>query len=139
MPVYFHSEDIEFSFNTDDETFQWVEKVIAIKEFVLSELNVIFTSNAYLRKLNQEYLNHNYNTDVITFDYCEGKMISGDIFISIDQVRINSDELNTDFQDELLRVIIHGVLHLLGFKDSTEEEKAAMRREEDAALRLIKL
>ncbi len=86
--------------------------------------------------MNREYLNHDYFTDVITFDYSEGDLISGDVFISVDQVKINAGIYGAEIDDELRRVMIHGVLHLLGFEDSTEAEKAQMRKLENDALHL---
>ena len=94
---------------------------------LLGDVSVIFVSDDYLLEINQSYLNHDYYTDIITFDYCEQNVISGDLFISVDRVRENADVFNVDFGTELHRVIIHGVLHLCGYKDKTEENEKEMR------------
>ena len=94
---------------------------------LLGDVYVIFVSDDYLLEMNQTYLNHDYYTDIITFDYCEQNIISGDLFISVDRVRENADVFNADFRTELHRVIIHGVLHLCGYKDKTEENEKEMR------------
>jgi rRNA maturation RNase YbeY len=94
---------------------------------LLGDVSVIFVSDDYLLEMNQTYLNHDYYTDIITFDYCEQNIISGDLFISVDRVRENADVFNADFRTELHRVIIHGVLHLCGYKDKTEENEKEMR------------
>ena len=99
-------------------------------------LTFIFTSNEQLRLMNQEFLNYNYFTDVITFDYSEGKLISGDVFISIEQVRINAEAYEVSVEEERRRVMIHGVLHLMAYGDASEEEKLIMRKKENEALHL---
>jgi probable rRNA maturation factor len=93
----------------------------------LGDISIIFVSDQYLLEMNQKYLNHDYFTDIITFDYCEHNIISGDLFISIDRVKENADSFNVDELTELHRVMIHGVLHLCGYKDKTEEEEKNMR------------
>jgi rRNA maturation RNase YbeY len=105
----------------------------------MGTINIIFTSNNYLLSINKQYLNHHYNTDVITFEYNEDILISGDIFVSVEQVSMNAENYENSFEQELNRVVIHGVLHLLGFKDSSAEEIKEMREEEDKALKLLKL
>ena len=94
-------------------------------------ISIIFCSDDYLLKINQDYLNHDYFTDIITFDYCEGNSVSGDLFISIDMIRANAEKFGVEFIDELHRVIIHGVMHLVGFKDKTDEEAQVMRTQEN--------
>ena len=101
---------------------------------LLGDVSVIFVSDDYLLEINQSYLNHDYYTDIITFDYCEQNVISGDLFISIDRVRENADVFNVDFGTELHRVIIHGVLHLCGYKDKTEDDEEVMRKMENKYL-----
>ena len=96
----------------------------------------MFTSNEQLKLINQEYLNHNYFTDVITFDYTSENVVSGDIFISVDQVKLNAEMYAVSFQEELRRVLIHGVLHLMGYNDASVEEKELMREKENDALHL---
>ena len=99
-------------------------------------LSFIFTSNERLRLMNQEFLNHNYFTDVITFDYSEGNRISGDVFISIEQLRLNAEIYDVSVEDEQRRVMIHGVLHLMAYGDASDEEKEIMRKKENEALHL---
>ena len=93
----------------------------------LGDISIIFVSDQYLLEMNQKYLNHDYFTDIITFDYCEDNVISGDLFISVDRVKENADSFNVDELTEIHRVMIHGVLHLCGYKDKTEEEEMNMR------------
>lgn len=100
----------------------------------LGEITVVFTNNDTILEINKSYLNHTYFTDVITFDAGKKSTLEGDIFISVEQVRINAVEFNVDFQTELLRVIVHGFLHLAGCDDRTSDEKIAMRKKEDQYL-----
>ena len=93
----------------------------------LGDISIIFVSDQYLLEMNQKYLNHDYFTDIITFDYCEDNVISGDLFISVDRVKENADSFNVDELTEIHRVMIHGVLHLCGYKDKTEEEEKNIR------------
>lgn len=137
MPVFFHSEDVQFVLDKTNRFKQWIALVVEEENYTLGSLNIIFTSNDYLLKINQDYLNHNYYTDVITFNYNIESQISGDIFVSTDQIKINSEELEIEFVKELSRVIIHGVLHLMGYNDNKEEEIAEMRLMEDWALKLL--
>lgn len=135
MSVDFHSENLNFRLKKIRVHKRWIERVIKSQGNTSGNISIIFTTNSFLLKLNREYLNHNYFTDVITFDYSEKELISGDVYISIDQVRINAMEYGTEIYEELRRVMIHGVLHLLGFMDGTKEEKATMRSREDEALK----
>ena len=137
MPIFFHTESVQFSFNRRNLFKKWIRHIVEKHNKTSGSINIIFTSNDYLLSVNQEYLNHNYNTDVITFEYNEEKLISGDIFVSVEQVKINAESFDTPFEDELNRVVIHGVLHLLGFKDASVDEKKEIRREEDKALALL--
>ena len=101
---------------------------------VLGDISIIFVSDSYLLEINQKYLNHDYYTDIITFDYCEMNIISGDLFISVDRVQENADTFNVDFLTELHRVMIHGILHLCGYKDKSDEEERLMRELENKYL-----
>ena len=103
----------------------------------LGELNYIFCSDAYLLKMNQEHLDHDYFTDIITFDYCENETISGDLFISVDRTNENAKTFGKTQKNELHRVIAHGLLHLLGFKDKSPEDIAEMRQMEEFALKSL--
>lgn len=138
MPVYFHLEDCTFKLHDKKIFKNWIQKVIEKENARLGTLNIIFTSNSFLLKINQKYLNHSYFTDVITFNDNNESIISGDIFVSIDQVKLNSKDLDIDFKDELSRVIIHGVLHLLGYNDKTDLEKQEMRKVEDLSIKILK-
>ncbi len=102
----------------------------------LGDISIIFCSDNYILDVNIRYLHHDYFTDVITFDYCEGNKLSGDLFISIDSVRENAIEFGTEFDEELHRVIVHGLLHLIGYDDHTPEDQRVMRSKEDYYLGL---
>lgn len=114
----------------------WLSKVCDLEQKSIKEINIIFCSDEYLLAMNKEYLSHDYYTDIITFDYYT-EAITGDLFISIDRVRENALMNNVSFDNELRRVIAHGVLHLLGYGDKSEEESILMRKKENAALALI--
>ena len=117
-------------------TRRWLRLVADRERRRLGEINVIFCSDPYILEVNRKYLRHEYYTDIITFDYCEGDVLSGDLFISIDSVRENAGEYGVPFADELDRVIVHGLLHLIGYDDHTEAQTAVMRRKEDEYLKL---
>ena len=127
----------DFKLNNESRLEQWITKVIVDNGFSVGEINYIFCDDAYLHKLNVTFLKHDTLTDIISFDNIIGKLISGDIFISTERVLDNSNDFNVTFQDELHRVMIHGILHYLGFKDKTSSEKLLMRVEEDKALFLL--
>lgn len=136
-PIYFHSEDYEFELDNEERTAKWIEGIVKNEKLVLMELNYIFCSDEYLLKINQEYLDHDTFTDIITFDNSESKFeIEGDIFISIPRVIENAKTFETSFDQELHRVLVHGVLHLVGHSDKTEEEQQRMRKSEDYYLSL---
>jgi probable rRNA maturation factor len=136
VPVIFHKEKTNFILRQKLRHKRWINLWIDSQEAKCGKLSFIFTSNKHLRLINQEYLNHNYFTDVISFDYSEGELISGDIFISIDQVKINAEAYNTEEEEELRRVMVHGVNHLLGYGDGNEEERLTMHQMENDALHL---
>jgi len=136
VPVTFHTKKTNFNLGQKLQHKRWIKSWIESQNAVCGSLSFIFTSNKQLRLINLEYLNHNYFTDVITFDYSEGPSISGDVFISIEQVEINAKTYSTEPGDELRRVMIHGVIHLLGYKDETDEERNTMRQMENEALHL---
>ena len=139
MPaISFFSEDIDFSLPKPRKTTAWLKEVIAIERGTLKGLNFIFCSDAYLHSLNEQYLNHTTLTDIITFDNSETEgEIEGDIFISIDRVQENAHKFQVSFENELHRVLVHGVLHLLGYSDKTKAEKSVMRQKEDIHLSLL--
>jgi rRNA maturation RNase YbeY len=127
--IIFFNEDITFKFQGKNLFKAWLKKVAEKEGFKVKNLNYIFCSDEYLHKINVEYLDHDTYTDIITFDNSEDETtIEGDIFISIDRVKENSQSLNTVFEDELKRVIVHGLLHLCGYDDHSPEDKAEMRR-----------
>ncbi|MFK7772018.1 MAG: rRNA maturation RNase YbeY [Saprospiraceae bacterium] len=132
--IIFYSEDIEFNLPNQSTIFDWINLTIQNEAKVLSHLNFIFCSDAYLHKINIEYLNHDTLTDVITFPYAEGKNIEGDIFISIDRIRENAKSFDVSFGNELHRVMIHGTLHLLGYLDKTADDKTQMTQKENEYL-----
>jgi rRNA maturation RNase YbeY len=112
----------------------WFLSVIQRFNKQQGDITIVFCSDPYILEMNRSHLNHDYYTDIITFDYCEGDLVSGDLFISLDTVSSNSIELGTSFIDEIHRVCVHGLLHLLGFNDKTAEDEKEMRRQEDIML-----
>ena len=136
MPVYFHNEDVKLEVNSS-ELSTWIKNAVNSLGYFVGDLNVIFCSDEHLKEINIKYLNHDYYTDIITFDYSEKTLINGDLFISIDRIKENSSINKVKFMLELYRVIIHGVLHLCGFNDKTSEEKKKIREKEDCFLSLI--
>lgn len=132
--IHYFNEDIIYNLKHKRVVSSWIKQIVESKGFSLGDINVIFTSDAYLLEMNNRYLGHNYYTDIITFDYCDDKIVSGDLFISIDCVKSNSEHYGQTFDNELHRVIIHGVLHLIGFDDHNDEDIKQMRNAEDEAL-----
>lgn len=137
MPINFQCQDIKFVLKEKRKVSKWINDVIKLHQKKLGNVSYIFCSNQYILELNQQYLNHSYFTDIITFDYCYDNKVEGDIFISIDTVLDNSHRFKTNYNDELLRVIIHGVLHLVGFSDKTAKQQKQMRVLEDEALSIF--
>lgn len=134
--VHYFTEDCSFSFKEKRLTSRWLKLVAGSEVRKLGDISIIFCSDPYILDVNLRYLQHDYYTDIITFDYCEDDTLSGDLFISIDSVRENAVLYGTEFADELNRVIVHGVLHLIGYDDHTEEEIAEMRAKENYYLSL---
>jgi len=134
---------IDFTFETDfqlenqTQLETWISDIITSEGFELGELLYVFCDDAYLNKLNVEFLNHDTLTDILSFDYKVGKQINGEIFISVERVADNAKDFETDFQEELHRVMIHGILHFCGLKDKTEEEEDLMRTKENEALKRL--
>lgn len=137
--VSYFTQDTGFKFTGKLVNNRWLKIMAESESRKLGNINIIFCSDPYILDINKKYLKHNYYTDIITFDYCEGQVLSGDLFISVDTVRANADFYKTDFSEELNRVIIHGVLHLVGYDDQTDEQKAQMRSKEDYYLKIRKL
>ena len=134
--IRYFCEDIRFTYKNKLANNRWLKMVAGSEIRKIGDINVIFCSDNYILDVNMTYLQHDYFTDIITFDYCEGKVLSGDLFISVDSVRENSIEFGTDFEEELHRVIVHGVLHLIGYDDHTEEDKKLMRQKENYYLQM---
>ena len=137
--VSYFTQDTGFKFKGKLVNNRWLKIMAESESRKLGNINIIFCSDPYILDINKKYLKHNYYTDIITFDYCDGPVLSGDLFISVDSVLANSETYKTDFSDELNRVIIHGVLHLVGYDDQTDEQKAVMRDKEDYYLKIRKL
>ena len=129
--------EINFTLNNQRELQKWIKEVIISENKVLGDLNYIFCSDEYLLERNIKYLNHNTLTDIITFNYCKAEIINSDIMISIDRVKENSSIFENSFLDELHRVMIHGVLHLIGYDDQSKKEKQIMRSKEDFYLKKL--
>ena len=134
--IAYYTEDTDFVFKGKQLNTNWLKLVAESEIRRVGDISIIFCSDPYILEVNQKYLQHNYYTDVITFDYCEGDKLSGDLFISVDTVKANAEEYVTEFEDELHRVIVHGVLHLIGYDDHCDEDIAMMRKKEDYYLSL---
>ncbi len=131
--IDFFSET-EFNLQNSEEVANWISKIITNEKREEGEISYIFCDDEYLHKLNVEFLNHDTLTDIISFDNSLGNQINGDIFISIERVKENADSYTTTFENELHRVIIHGILHYCGYKDKTKTDAELMRKKEDEAL-----
>lgn len=137
MIAYF-TQDTPFVFKGKRRTSRWLKAVAEAEGKKVGDISIIFCSDNYLLDVNIKYLNHKYYTDIITFDYCEGNILSGDLFISVDSVRENAAEYGSTFDEELNRVIVHGVLHLMGYDDHKDEDITQMRAKENACLQLLR-
>lgn len=134
--VSYYLQDIDFVFKNKRLNNAWLKFVAESEVRKLGNINIIFCSDNYILDVNIKYLGHDYYTDIITFDYCEKNILSGDLFISIDTVKDNAQFYGTEFNDELNRVIVHGLLHLIGYDDHTPEEQKVMREKENYYLEL---
>lgn len=134
--IHFFQEDVSFRLLHQRKLRSWIIECVSHYTKVVGDLNYIFCSDAYLLEMNKEHLQHDYETDIITFDYSDNETVSGDLFISLDRVIDNAKTLKVKRQDELHRVMIHGVLHLAGFKDKNPQDQAEMRSQEDYCLSL---
>ena len=137
MEITFQSEGVEHPQIDEAKITSWIERVAKKYNKEAGEISYLFCDDEKILEVNKEYLNHDYYTDIITFDYSEGNIISGDIIISLQTVESNSQMYKTEFLEELHRVIIHGILHLSGLDDSSEEEEKAMRDAENSALEML--
>lgn len=138
MSVKFFNEGINYNLKEKTALKNWIKGTIQTEKCQVGAINFIFTSDKYLLSINKEYLSHDYYTDIVTFNYVENKTINGDIFISIQTVENNSKRFNVTFLEELHRVMIHGILHLIGYDDQNDEEKARMREKENYYLERLK-
>lgn len=134
--VSFYNQDTPFAFKYKRLTSKWLKEVAASEAKKLGPVSVIFCSDKFLLDINIKYLGHEYYTDIITFDYCEGDVLSGDLFISVDSVRENASFYGVEFDTELNRVIVHGLLHLIGYDDHSDEDIVMMRSKENYYLSL---
>lgn len=137
MAVWFHSEYSGFIISPKLKLKKWITSVVKKKGFSLGNVNYSFLKDDDLLEMNKTFLGHNFYTDIISFDYSENKTIAGDIYISIDRVLENSKEYNCSFDEELNRVLIHGILHFMGLKDKTKSEADNMRKAENESLQLL--
>ena len=135
--ITFQAENIAFPPIKRNTIKRWIKEVAVQYQKKMGDVHYIFCTDDRILEVNNQYLAHDYYTDIITFDYSENEVISGDLFISLDTVKSNSKQFGTAYMEELHRVMIHGVLHLCGLKDSTEEEAKNMREAEDKALSLL--
>jgi rRNA maturation RNase YbeY len=139
MSVTYFNEDVPFPKLKRRNTTNWIKETIHLEEKSIGDISIIFCSDDYLLEVNKKYLTHDYYTDIITFDYVEDGLISGDIFISIDRVKENAKLFSTTVENELNRVLVHGVLHLLGYKDKIKKDKTLMTFKENYYLNMLKV
>ncbi|MEG0915980.1 MAG: rRNA maturation RNase YbeY [Myroides sp.] len=135
MVIFNYETDFQLENESDYE--QWIDAVIESEGKEPGEINYIFCDDEYLHNINMQYLNHDTLTDIISFDYCIGDLISGDIFVSIERVQDNAKDYEVSFKEELLRVLAHGVLHYCGYKDKTENEALLMRTKEQEKINMF--
>ncbi|WP_291114782.1 rRNA maturation RNase YbeY [Flavobacterium sp. UBA6135] len=134
--ISFHYE-IDFKLPSERAFKSWLSQVVLSEEKTIGDINYIFCDDVYLHKINVDYLNHDTLTDIISFDYTIGNVLHGDIFISVERVRENAAEFNVSFEDELKRVMAHGVLHYCGFKDKSAKDQKTMRSKEDEKIAMF--
>ena len=130
--IYFFSENIKFTLKHKRKIKKWIVESILCENSNAGSINFIFCNDKYLIKINKTYLNKDTLTDVIAFNYCENNVISGDIYISYERIKENAKKFNLHIENELLRVMIHGILHLIGYKDKSAQEKLEIRMKEDS-------
>ena len=127
----------DFSLEQEDVYASWIETIVESENKILGEISYIFCDDEYLHSINMQYLNHDTLTDIISFDYTEGDIISGDIFVSIERVEDNAKDFNVSFDEELKRVLAHGVLHYCGYKDKSDDDALLMRTKEEEKIKLF--
>jgi probable rRNA maturation factor len=129
--------ETDFQLENETQFSDWISRVILSENKKEGDINYIFCDDEYILEINKQYLGHDYYTDIISFDYSVGNELNGDIFVSVDRVKENATDFNATFDEELKRVIIHGILHYCGYKDKSEDDKALMRRKEDEKTRVF--
>ena len=129
--------ETDFELENETQYEDWISRIIESEGFDEGEINYIFCDDEYLRKINVEYLDHDTLTDIISFDYTVGNLIQGDIFVSIERVKDNANDFNVSFDEELKRVLSHGVLHYCGYKDKSPEDEALMRSKEEEKMQMF--
>lgn len=129
--------ETDFKLSNENQIESWIESIIIAENYKVGELNFIFCDDDYIHKINVEFLKHDTFTDIISFDYKVGKKLHGDIYISVERVLDNAKDFKVNFQEELQRVIIHGILHFCGYKDKTKKDAHLMRLKENEALELL--
>ena len=134
MAIHFHEKEVSVGIKNKNLLKKWLKDLIVQEHAIPGQINIVFTSDSNVLELNRNYLSRNYLTDIITFDCSDNQAIAGDLFISITRVKENSESFDVTFNKELKRVIVHGILHLLGYGDRTEIEKSLMRQMEDRYL-----
>ncbi|MCK5461845.1 MAG: rRNA maturation RNase YbeY [Bacteroidales bacterium] len=134
MAIHFHEKEESAGIKNKNLLKKWLKDLILQEHASPGQINIVLTSDNNVLELNNKYLSRNYLTDIITFDYTENQVIAGDLFISVTRVRENSEKFDVTFKKELKRVIVHGVLHLLGYGDGTQKEKSLMQQMEDRYL-----
>jgi rRNA maturation RNase YbeY len=132
-----YNYETDFRLLSEEKSSLWLKELISSEGKIEGDLSFIFCDDAYLLDINQKYLNHDTYTDIITFDYCEGDIISSDVFISVERVEENSKTFDVSFVKELTRVMAHGVLHLIGYNDKTDEQSVEMRKKEEEKIKMF--
>lgn len=134
--IRYYNENVTFNLSGKRFNNRWLRAVAQSENFSLGNISIIYCSDSYILGMNAKFLKHDYYTDIITFDYSEGKVLSGDLFISIDSVKDNASNFGATFENELNRVMVHGILHLIGYDDHTGAEQKMMRLKENEYLAL---
>ncbi len=131
MAIIFTQEDLEYTIPNSQAVKKWIKSIVESEKKKIGDIAVVWCSDAFILEVNNKYLKHDYLTDIITFDYCENNTIAGDLIISLDTVRANAKDFGVEFHVEQLRVLAHGILHLCGYGDASDEEIVVMRSKED--------
>jgi len=129
--------ELDFQLDNEEVFASWISRVIFSENKKEGDINYIFCDDEYILEINKQYLDHDYYTDIISFDYSVGNELHGDIFVSVDRVRENASDFNVTFDEELKRVVIHGILHYCGYKDKSEDEERIMRQKEDEKIKMF--